>query len=155
MTDNNNIMEPGKLDDAYPSASSAKSDDRQESSSCGRCCRKSGEAPRGKLNCFNYLDDVPGGYADDDMVEVQFKNTRKGFYKNSTNIELAIGDLVAVEATPGHDIGQVTLTGALVRLQMRKANIKPDAEIKRVFRKARPSDIEKYEEQDVPARMTP
>ena len=139
-------MEPSKLDDANQSASPAKSDDRQEGSSCGRCCSKSGEAPRGKLNCFNYLDDVPGGYADDDMVEVQFKNTRKGFYKNSTNIELVIGDLVAVEATPGHDIGQVTLTGALVRLQMRKANIKPDAEIKRVFRKARPSDIEKYEE---------
>lgn len=102
--------------------------------------------PRGKLHCYNWLSDVPGGYADDDMVEVQFKNTRKGFYKNSTNIPLEVGDMVAVEASPGHDIGQVTLTGALVRLQMRKANIKPNAEIKRVFRKARPADLEKYAE---------
>lgn len=109
-----------------------------------RC--KSGECPRGKLHCYNYLDDIPGGMASDDMVEVQFKNTRKGYYKNSTDIDLAIGDMVAVEAMPGHDIGQVTLTGSLVRLQMRKANIKPDAEIRRVFRKARPADLEKYEE---------
>ena len=112
---------------------------------CGGCCKRD-DGPRGKLHCFNYLADVPGGYADDDMVEVQFKNTRKGYYKNSTNIDLAIGDMVAVEASPGHDIGQVTLTGALVRLQMRKANIKPDAEIRRIFRKARPNDLEKYEE---------
>ena len=112
---------------------------------CGQCCRR-GDGPRGKLHCYNYLADVPGGYADDDMVEVQFKNTRKGFYKNSTNIDLAIGDMVAVEAMPGHDIGQVTMTGALVRLQMRKANVKPDAEVKRIFRKARPNDLEKYEE---------
>ncbi len=104
------------------------------------------DIPRGKLHCFNWLEDIPGGYADDDMVEVQFKNTRKGFYKNSTNLPLEIGDLVAVEAQPGHDIGTVTLTGALVRLQMRKAHIKNDAEIKRVFRKAKPSDIEKYQE---------
>ena len=102
--------------------------------------------PRGKLHCYDWLADVPGGYADDDMVEVQFKNTRKGFYKNSTNLPLEIGDMVAVEASPGHDIGQVTLTGALVRLQMRKVNIKPNAEIKRVFRKARPADMEKYAE---------
>ncbi|MDE6801432.1 MAG: hypothetical protein K2J06_01535, partial [Muribaculaceae bacterium] len=111
---------------------------------CRRCDCKA--APRGKLHCFNYLADVPGGYALDDMVEVQFKNTRKGYYKNSTELPLEIGDIVAVEAQPGHDIGQVTMTGALVRLQMRKANIKPDAEIRRVFRKARPADIEKYEE---------
>lgn len=104
------------------------------------------DVPRGKLHCFNWLEDIPGGFADDDMVEVQFKNTRKGFYKNSTNLPLAIGDMVAVEANPGHDIGYVTLTGALVRLQMRKANIKPKTEIKRIFRKAKPADIEKFEE---------
>ena len=104
------------------------------------------DVPRGKLHCFNYLADIPGGYADDDMVEVQFKNTRKGFYKNSQNIPLEIGDLMAVEANPGHDIGTVTLTGALVRLQMRKAHIKPDAEIRRIFRKAKPADIDKYRE---------
>lgn len=117
----------------------------KENPQCDGCCKR-GCPPRGKLHCFNYLADVPGGFADDDMVEVQFKNTRKGFYKNSTNLDLAIGDMVAVEAVPGHDIGQVTLTGALVRLQMQKANIKPDAEIKRVFRKARQADLEKYEE---------
>lgn len=113
-------------------------------SDCGKSCRH-GE-PRGKLHSFNWLGDIPGGYAGSDMVEVQFKNTRKGFYKNSTNIPLEIGDIVAVEASPGHDIGQVTLTGALVDLRMRKARIKADAEIKRVFRKAKPADIEKFEE---------
>ncbi|MDE7119599.1 MAG: hypothetical protein K2O10_03225, partial [Muribaculaceae bacterium] len=121
----------------------------QASGSCGLCegcaggdcheCRV-----RTKLHSFNYLDDIPGGYADDDMVEVQFKNTRKGFYRNSTNIPLEVGEWVAVEASPGHDIGRVSLTGALVRLQMRKAGVKPDGEHKRVFRKAKPSDMEKY-----------
>ncbi|MBR5331808.1 MAG: hypothetical protein IKV32_00705 [Muribaculaceae bacterium] len=104
------------------------------------------QCPRGKLHCYNWLEDVPGGFADFDIVEVQFKNTRKGFYKNSTNIPLEIGDMVAVEANPGHDIGQVTLIGELVKLQMKKANIKPDTEIKRIFRKAKQSDLEKYEE---------
>jgi len=110
---------------------------------CGACCH---HEPRGKLHAFNWLEDIPGGYADSDMVEVQFKNTRKGFYKNSTNIPLEIGDIVAVEASPGHDIGQVTLVGTLVNLRMRKAKIKGDAEIKRVFRKAKPNDLEKFEE---------
>lgn len=110
------------------------------------CPNQQDKTPRGKLHCYNWLEDVPGGYADFDIVEVQFKNTRKGFYKNSTNIPLEIGDMVAVEANPGHDIGMVSLTGALVKLQMKKANIKPDTEIKRVFRKAKQSDIEKYEE---------
>lgn len=104
------------------------------------------DVPRGKLHCFNYLDDIPGGYGDDDMVEVQFKNTRKGFYKNSLKLPLEIGELVAVEASPGHDIGTVTLTGPLVLLQMRKARVKADAEVKRIFRKAKANDIEKYRE---------
>lgn len=76
---------------------------------------------------------------------MQFKNTRKGYYRNSTNLELAVGDIVAVEAQPGHDIGQVTLTGQLVARQMKKANLRPDVEIKRVFRKAKPADLEKFE----------
>jgi cell fate regulator YaaT (PSP1 superfamily) len=114
---------------------------------CGGCCRcASGEAPRGKFQSYNWLGDVPGGYADSDMVEVQFKNTRKGYYRNSTNLPLVIGDIVAVEASPGHDIGEVTMTGQLVNLRMRKANLKPDVEIKRVFRKAKPADLEKFEE---------
>lgn len=104
------------------------------------------KCPRGKLHCTNWLADIPGGFADYNIVEVQFKNTRKGFYNNSTNIPLEIGDMVAVEASPGHDIGQVTMVGELVKLQMKKANVKPGSEIKRVFRKARPGDLEKYEE---------
>ena len=109
---------------------------------CGSC---GGCDIRSKLHSFNYFEDIPGGYADDDMVEVQFKNTRKGFYVNSTGLPLEIGDMVAVEAAPGHDIGRVSLTGALARLQMRKAGIKPDAEKKRVFRKAKASDLERFE----------
>lgn len=126
---------------------SQETDGDQVAPSCG-CCRRGDavEAPRGKLHCYNWLGDIPGGYADSNIVEVQFKNTRKGYYKNSTNLKLEIGDLVAVEASPGHDIGTVTLTGQLVGVQMKKANIKPDAEIRRIFRKAKPADIEKYEE---------
>ena len=108
-------------------------------------CNKK-KCPRGKLNCYNWLQDIPGGMADFDIVEVQFKNTRKGYYRNSFNLPLEKGDLVAVEAMPGHDIGTVTLTGQLVALQMKRAGIKPDAEIRRLFRKAKPSDIEKFEE---------
>lgn len=137
-------------DDCLQRASEASGDESGHTAADG-CCRK-GSAGCGdcqvrmKLHSFNYLEDIPGGYADDNMVEVQFKNTRKGFYLNSTNIPLEVGDMVAVEAAPGHDIGMVSLTGALVRLQMRKANIKPDAERLRVFRKAKPSDIERYEQ---------
>ena len=80
------------------------------------------------------------------MVEVQFKNTRKGYFRNSNKIPLEKGDIVAVEATPGHDIGVVTLTGRLVPLQMKKANIKSEADIKRIYRKAKPVDMEKYNE---------
>lgn len=114
---------------------------------CGGClsCR-GGCDIRGKLHSYNYWEDIPGGYADDDMVEVNFKNTRRGYYLNSAKIPLKAGDMVAVEAQPGHDIGRVTLTGALVRLQMRKAGVKPDAEIRRVFRKAKASDLERYEQ---------
>ena len=103
-------------------------------------------APRGKLHCYNWLEDIPGGFADFDIIEVQFKNTRKGFYRNSTNLPLETGDLVVVEASPGHDVGTVTMTGKLVMLQMKRANVKPDAEIKRIYRKAKPADIEKFEE---------
>ncbi len=108
---------------------------------CERHC-----PPRGKLQCFNWLADIPGNYADFDIVEVQFKNTRKGFFRNSLHLPLASGDIVAVEASPGHDIGQVTLTGMLVARQMRKSGIKSDAEIKRVLRKTKPADIERFEE---------
>ncbi|MDE6360872.1 MAG: hypothetical protein K2L39_06590 [Muribaculaceae bacterium] len=113
-------------------------------SRCGGC--GGGCDLRGKLHSYDYWEDIPGGFADDDMVEVNFKNTRKGYFLNSGKIPLEVGDMVAVEAQPGHDIGRVTLTGALVRLQMRKAGIKPDAETRRVFRKAKSSDLERYEQ---------
>lgn len=103
------------------------------------------EAPRGKLDSYDWLADIPGGKNSFDMVEVQFKNTRKGFYKNSMNLPLKAGDIVAVEASPGHDIGRVTLTGKLVALQMKKANLRPDFEVKRIFRKAKQADMEKFE----------
>lgn len=106
------------------------------------CCAGCGE-PRGKLTCTDWLADIPAG--DCDLVEVQFKNTRKGIYRNTTHLDLAKGDMVAVEASPGHDIGQVTLLGPLVRLRLRRRG-KNDGEIKRVFRKARPADLEKYRE---------
>lgn len=101
--------------------------------------------PRGKLNCFDWLGNVPGKKNTFDMVEVQFKNTRKGYYKNVSNLNLKIGDIVAVEASPGHDVGRVSLTGKLVALQMKKANLRPDAEIRRIFRKAKAADMEKFE----------
>lgn len=99
-----------------------------------------------QLNTFDYLCDVPGNCEVTDLVEVQFKNTRKGYYHNDNRLDLVKGDLVAVEANPGHDIGVVTLTGSLVPLQMKKANLKPGTEIRRVYRKARPADLEKWEE---------
>lgn len=99
-----------------------------------------------QLNTYDWLADIPGNAEEQEMVEVQFKNTRKGYFKNSNKLKLEKGDVVAVEASPGHDIGTVTLTGRLVPLQMRKANIKPEAEIKRIYRKAKPVDMEKYEE---------
>ena len=105
----------------------------------------SNDGPRSKLNAYNWLSDIPGDKNDFDMVEVQFKNTRRGFYKNSMNLPLQVGDIVAVEANPGHDIGRVSMIGKLVRLQMKKANLRADAEIRRVFRKAKASDLEKFE----------
>lgn len=103
--------------------------------------------PRGKLHCCNWLEDIPAVPGSTfDIVEVQFKNTRKGFYRNSLGLDIEPGDMVAVEASPGHDIGCVTLKGPLVAIQMKRAGVKADAEIRRVFRKAKPADLEKYEE---------
>lgn len=127
-----------------PQQSDAEHESPRSYMQCRPCSRK--EPPRGKLNCTNWLADIPATESGFDIVEVQFKNTRKGFFRNSLNLPLEQGDWVAVEATPGHDIGQITLTGPLVAKQMRKANIKPGTEIKRVFRKARPVDMEKFEE---------
>ena len=79
-------------------------------------------------------------------MEFHFKNTRKEYYHNINNLPLEKGDVVAVESNPGHDIGTVTLTGKLVPLQMKKANLKSNEEIRRIYRKARPADMEKYQE---------
>ena len=111
----------------------------------GLCCKGCSRQDN-KLNTYDWLADIPGNAEESDMVEVQFKNTRKGYYRNSNKIKLDKGDVVAVEAAPGHDIGVVTLTGRLVPLQMRKANFKADTEIKRVYRKAKPVDMEKFTE---------
>ena len=99
-----------------------------------------------QLNTYDYLADIPGNNRVTDFVEVQFKNTRKGFYRNDNHLDLVKGDVVAVEAQPGHDIGTVTLTGKLVMLQMQKANLRQGFEVKRIYRKARPSDLETYEQ---------
>ena len=111
----------------------------------GLCARGCGRSNR-PLNTYDYLADMPGNDEWTDLVEVQFKNTRKGYFHNENHLPLLIGDMVAVEASPGHDIGVVTLTGQLVPLQMKKANLKPGTEIRRIYRKARPVDLEKYEE---------
>src|SRR3712207_7280222 len=100
------------------------------------CCKSCGRQDK-QLNTYDWLADIPGNTEESDLVEVQFKNTRKGYFRNSNKIELEKGDIVAVEANPGHDIGVVTLTGRLVPLQMRKANIKAETDIKRVYRKAK------------------
>lgn len=100
-----------------------------------------------KLPVVNWLVDLPQTQLETDLVEVQFKNTRKGYFLNNTKIPLEKGDKVAVEALPGHDIGEVTLTGRLVSAQIKKNNINLERyEIKRLYRKARPVDLEKYEE---------
>lgn len=111
----------------------------------GLCCKSCGRQDK-QLNTYDWLADIPGNNNESDLVEVQFKNTRKGYFRNSNKIPLEKGDIVAVEATPGHDIGVVTLTGRLVPLQIRKANIRSEADIKRIYRKAKPVDMEKYNE---------
>ena len=111
----------------------------------GFCAKGCGRSDR-QRNTYDYLNGVPGNLEATDFVEVQFKNTRKDFYRNDNHLDLQKGDVVAVEAHPGHDIGVVTLTGRLVLLQMQKATLRPGTEIKRVYRKARPNDMEKYAE---------
>ena len=99
-----------------------------------------------QLNTYDWLADVPGNIDTTDLVEVQFKHTRKGYYHNVNKLDLKKGDIVTVEANPGHDIGVVTLTGRLVKLQIKKANLKSEDDIKRIYRIARPVDMEKYHE---------
>ena len=81
----------------------------QECLTCNKCECDCGK--RSNLDCTNWLGDIPGN--DFEIVEVQFKNTRKGFYRNSAHLPLEVGDMVAVEANPGHDIGRVSMMGNL------------------------------------------
>ncbi|WP_290539567.1 regulatory iron-sulfur-containing complex subunit RicT [Alistipes sp.] len=133
--------------------------EKQHTSACkpevGRGCAfcNCGSEPEAKLcdGCFKlhetaWLDDYPVNMPSD-IVEVRFKNTRRSFYQNVNNLDLKRGDIVAVEASPGHDIGIVSLTGDLVARQMRRTGFTPyNGEYKKVYRKAKPYDIEKWQE---------
>lgn len=113
-------------------------------------CRNNGSCGTGgcnKLNVFDWLAnmELPSGQQPFDCVEIRFKNSRKDFFRNHTGGTLAVGDVVAVEASPGHDIGTVSLTGELVRLQMKRRNVAiASPEVKKVYRKARPADVDKW-----------
>lgn len=115
-------------------------------------CRNNGSCGTGgcnKLSVFDWLAnmELPGGQAPFDCVEIRFKNSRKEFFRNVNNLQLNVGDVVAVEASPGHDIGIVSISGELVRIQMKKQNVDPASEqIKKVYRKAKQTDIEKWQE---------
>ncbi|WP_418264523.1 PSP1 domain-containing protein [Flavobacterium faecale] len=125
---------------------------------CTSCSTSDGGAPKGcknngtcgtdscnKLTVFDWLSNMslPTGEAPFDCVEVRFKNGRKEFYRNTEKLTLSIGDIVATVASPGHDIGIVTLTGELVRIQMKKKGVNPNSnEVPKIYRKASQKDID-------------
>ena len=125
--------------------------EKQHTGACkpevGRGCAfcNCGSEPEAKLcdGCFKlhetaWLDEYPVNMPSD-IVEVRFKNTRRSFYQNVNNLDLKRGDIVAVEASPGHDIGVVSLTGDLVARQMRRTGFNPyNGEYKKIYRKAKP-----------------
>lgn len=129
---------------------------------CSGCSTSSGGQPRGcqnngtcgtdgcnKLTVFDWLSNMslPNGVEPFHFVEVRFKNGRKDFYKNTENLSLSIGDVVATEASPGHDVGVVALTGELVRVQMKKKKVRQDSrEILKIYRKASQRDIDIWQE---------
>jgi cell fate regulator YaaT (PSP1 superfamily) len=93
------------------------------------------------------MKDIPRDHQFDEVIEVRFKNTRKGFYRNVNGLRFSSGDIVAVEASPGHDIGVVSLTGELVLRQLYKYGIDPSSDdLKKAYRKAKPADIDKWKE---------
>lgn len=115
--------------------------------SSGGCmtCAQKGSCGSVKLDVIDWLHDIPEAADTTDLIEVQFKNTRKGYFRNSNQLRLQKGDVIAVESSPGHDIGTITLTGELVLHQMRKSRINLKTyEFKRVYRKAKPNDLEKW-----------
>ncbi|MFM7310260.1 MAG: stage 0 sporulation family protein, partial [Flavobacteriales bacterium] len=101
-----------------------------------------------KLEVFDWLAgmELPDGQKPFDIVEIRFKNSRKGFFRNSSGLELYPGDVVVTEVSPGYDVGVVSLTGELVRMQMKRKDIKDNYEIKKVLRKAKEEDIQKWQE---------
>ncbi len=113
-------------------------------------CKNNGSCGTGgcnKLNIFDWLSNMqlPSGQEPFPYVEIRFKNSRKEFYKNDAKLQLSVGEMVAVEASPGHDIGSVSITGELVRLQMKKKKFDPAKdEVKKVYRKANPNDVDKW-----------
>lgn len=125
---------------------------------CNSCTTENGGQPKGcknngtcgtdscnKLTVFDWLANMslPNGEKPFDWVEVRFKNGRKHYYKNIENLTLSIGDVVATQAASGHDIGMVTLTGELVRVQMKRKNIDQEGEeILKIYRKASQKDID-------------
>ncbi len=123
---------------------------------CGSCssngipkgCRNNGSCGVNgceKHTVFDWLSDMEqaGHVAPFDFIEVRFKNGRKEYYKNVNQIRLYMGDVVAVEGSPGHDIGAVSLTGELVRLQMNKRRLKPESpDVRKLYRKANQRDID-------------
>lgn len=128
---------------------------------CSNCSSGRGGLPAGcknngacgvsgcnKLPVFDWLSDMalPDGVASYDIVEVRFKNSRKDYFRIGDVAGLVVGDAVAVEASPGHDIGMVSMTGELVRLQLRKLGLPTEGQFKAVYRKARPTDMERWEE---------
>jgi cell fate regulator YaaT (PSP1 superfamily) len=113
-------------------------------------CKNHGTCGTGGCNKLNVFDWLAGmepavGTVPCDWVEVRFKNTRKEFFKNSEGLQLVQGDAIAVEGSPGHDIGIVSLTGELVRVQMKKNGANPSEAGRKIFRKARPNDIERWQ----------
>lgn len=100
-----------------------------------------------KLDSYNWLSDLPDELNYNDIVEIRFKNTRKGFFRNVNELRLEVGDAVAVEASPGHDIGRISMVGRLVVEQMKKLKVIPSSEdLKKVYRKAKTVDVQKWEE---------
>lgn len=129
---------------------------------CTSCSTSDGSAPKGcqnkgtcgtdscnKLTVFDWLSNMslPNGEAPFDCVEVRFKNGRKEFYRNPEKLSLSMGDIVATESSPGHDVGIVTLTGELVKIQMKKKSVNPASnEILKIYRKATQKDIDIWSE---------
>ncbi|MCH2198152.1 MAG: hypothetical protein MK081_05175 [Flavobacteriales bacterium] len=128
---------------------------------CESCSNNSSGLPKGcknngacgvsgcnKLEVFDWLSgmQLPDNQSPYDIVEVRFKNSRKGFYRNSEGLELHIGDVIVVESSPGYDVGVVSLTGELVKIQLSKKNVKDNHEIRKIQRKASDKDIDLWQD---------